>query len=128
MKRSLKVADVSPPTYARNIETNQLDLPMTSDVVPSRPLVSKVVRTHLVLGAAPLKMLRIRVVCEMTGLSRSSIYQLEADGNFPKRVAISERAVAWVQSEVHEWLAARIAARPADSGVLPKMPGRPHRS
>jgi prophage regulatory protein len=128
MKRSLKVADVSPPAYARSIEANQLDLPMTSDVVPPRPSTSKVVRTHAVLGTAPLKMLRVKEVCETTGLSRSTIYQLEADGSFPKRVAIGERAVAWVQSEVQDWLVARLAVRPADGGVVPKMPGRTRRA
>lgn len=50
---------------------------------------------------------RLREVKRITGLSRSSIYRLEALGNFPRRVKLSERASAWKASEVVQWLAAR---------------------
>jgi predicted DNA-binding transcriptional regulator AlpA len=35
-------------------------------------------------------------VCEVTGLCRSMIYQLEADLRFPQRVKIGIRAVGWL--------------------------------
>jgi prophage regulatory protein len=46
-------------------------------------------------------------------LGRSAIYQKVADGEFPAPVKISERCVAWVQSEVDAWTADRIAERDA---------------
>ena len=48
-------------------------------------------------------LLRLPDVLKLTGLSRSSIYRLEALGNFPKRVRLSERATAWREEQVLEW-------------------------
>jgi prophage regulatory protein len=45
-----------------------------------------------------------------TGLSRSTIWRLERDGNFPKRIQLSKNAVGWKQSEVSQWLQSRTAA------------------
>ena len=60
--------------------------------------------------AAPsfLQILRLPQVCKVTGLSRSMIYQLEAERRFPRRVRIGLRAVGWVESEVQVWLASHI--------------------
>lgn len=56
-----------------------------------------------------LKILRLPQVCEVTGLCRSMIYQLEADLRFPQRVKIGVRAVGWLDKEVNAWLMKRIA-------------------
>lgn len=53
--------------------------------------------------------LRLPDVRKKTGLSRSQIYRLEALGQFPKRIKLSERASAWVESEIEDWLTERIA-------------------
>jgi prophage regulatory protein len=52
--------------------------------------------------------LRLRQVCQLTGLGRSMIYQMQAEGRFPRRIKLGERAVGWLESEVRDWLAARI--------------------
>ena len=52
----------------------------------------------------------------MTGLSRSSIYAMIASGNFPKSVKIGDRAVAWPQSVIQEWITARIAGVESGKG------------
>lgn len=57
------------------------------------------------------RLLRLHQVGEITGLRRSMIYQLEADGNFPRRVKLAARAVGWVESEIRAWIAARIIIR-----------------
>lgn len=59
------------------------------------------------------RFIRRREVQKLTGLGASSIYQLQRMGNFPQSVQISERRVAWVESEVVEWISQRIADRPA---------------
>jgi prophage regulatory protein len=56
-----------------------------------------------------LRILRLPQVCEVTGLCRSMIYQLEADLRFPQRVKIGVRAVGWLDMEVNDWLIKRIA-------------------
>ena len=54
--------------------------------------------------------LRLKQVCQLTGLGRSMIYQMQAEGRFPQRVKLGERAVGWLESEVRDWLATRIEA------------------
>ena len=54
--------------------------------------------------------LRLPKVKTRTGLSRSTIYQRVADGQFPKPVSLGGRAVGWIETEIQEWLAERIAA------------------
>jgi prophage regulatory protein len=47
----------------------------------------------------------------LTGLSRSGIYDNMARGLFPKPVSLGPKCVAWVELEVRQWIAERIAAR-----------------
>lgn len=56
------------------------------------------------------KHLRRPAVETITGLSRSSIYDMMTRGDFPRPVRIGRRAVAWPESAVMEWLAARPVA------------------
>ncbi|EAO8774590.1 AlpA family transcriptional regulator [Salmonella enterica] len=46
-----------------------------------------------------------------TGYGKAWIYKLISQGRFPAPVKIGSRAVAFVESEVDEWIAERIAAR-----------------
>lgn len=59
------------------------------------------------------KFLRLPAVKDVTGLSRSVIYAMVADGKFPKPVPISAGAVAWSESEIAAWQRSRIEARDA---------------
>jgi prophage regulatory protein len=56
-------------------------------------------------------LLRIRHVIERVGLSRSAIYQRIKDGEFPKPISLGGRAVAWVSSEIDEFIERQIAVR-----------------
>lgn len=60
-----------------------------------------------------IRFLRLPDVKRMTGLSRSGIYAMCANGAFPKPVKLSERSSAWVESEIADWLATRVAERDA---------------
>lgn len=53
------------------------------------------------------KLLRRPDVEARTGLSRSTLYAWMAEGKFPKPVALGARLVAWRESEIDAWLAAR---------------------
>jgi prophage regulatory protein len=57
----------------------------------------------------PPRILRLAQVRAMTGLGRSFIYQLQAQKRFPQRIKIGVRAVGWVEDEVQQWLADKIA-------------------
>jgi prophage regulatory protein len=54
-------------------------------------------------------MLRLPAVKMRTALSRSSIYKFVTAGTFPCPVRIGPRAVAWIESEVNQWIERRIA-------------------
>ncbi|WP_211251648.1 helix-turn-helix transcriptional regulator [Andreprevotia chitinilytica] len=56
-------------------------------------------------------LLRLPYVCKRVALSRSSIYAAVAAGTFPKPVRLGGNSVAWLESEVAAWIAARIAER-----------------
>ena len=43
--------------------------------------------------------------------SRRYLYTLEKQNKFPQRVPVGERRVAWVESEIDDWLAEKLAAR-----------------
>ena len=53
------------------------------------------------------KHLRRTAVQDLTGLSRSTIYDLMAKGLFPRPVRLTGKAVAWPESVIAEWLAQR---------------------
>ena len=48
--------------------------------------------------------IRLNVVKEITSLSKSTIYRLISEGDFPKQVQIGKRAVVWVRSDINAWI------------------------
>jgi prophage regulatory protein len=52
--------------------------------------------------------LRLKQVCQLAGLGRSMIYQMQAEGRFPQRIKLGDRAVGSLESEVRDWLATRV--------------------
>ncbi len=59
------------------------------------------------------KLIRLPQVIERTTLSRSSIYEMMSNGTFPKPVKLNLRANGWLESEISDWVASRIAEREA---------------
>jgi len=57
------------------------------------------------------RFIRRPAVESRTGLSRSTIYLLMQNGQFPKPVRIGGRAVAWPEADIEAWLNARLAER-----------------
>lgn len=55
--------------------------------------------------------LRIKAVQSQTGLARSTIYKLIAEGDFPIPVKPTPKASAWVQSEIQNWMLSRMEDR-----------------
>ncbi len=54
------------------------------------------------------KLLRLVEVRDRVPYSRSMIYQLIAQGKFPKPINLGARAVAWLESDIDAWIDARI--------------------
>lgn len=54
-----------------------------------------------------MAILRLSEVKRLTGLCRSSIYQMMKDGTFPRSVSLGYRAVGWMSYDIHAWLYAK---------------------
>lgn len=50
------------------------------------------------------QILRINEVKQLTGLSRSTIYQYMAERRFPKSVSLGARSVGWLSTDVYDWI------------------------
>ncbi|NNN78785.1 AlpA family transcriptional regulator [Vibrio sp. 11-4(1)] len=55
------------------------------------------------------RLLRLKEVMDVTALSRSAIYRKMNTGDFPQSVSIGDRAVAWVEKDVSDWVESVIA-------------------
>ena len=65
-----------------------------------------------------VRILRIQQVRERTGLSRSTIYELVAEGVLPPPVRIGHRTSGWIEAEISDFLRRRIAdSRRVPGGV-----------
>lgn len=51
------------------------------------------------------RLIRLNEVMNLTALSRSAIYRKMKTGEFPQSVNIGDRAVAWVEQDIKEWIA-----------------------
>lgn len=60
-----------------------------------------------------LRLIRLPAVERRVGLKKSQISLLERGGKFPRRVRISSRAAGWVESEIDDFIRARMANREA---------------
>lgn len=52
--------------------------------------------------------IRISNVVQRTGKSRSSIYRDMANKQFPRSVKIGDKTVAWLESDIDNWIEERI--------------------
>lgn len=60
-----------------------------------------------------MRLLNKRQVREKTSLSQTTIDRLEKEGDFPRRGKITPNGirVGWEESEIDEWIEARLAKR-----------------
>lgn len=66
------------------------------------------------LTPGTVRVLRLPGVEVLTGLKKTSIYNLMRDEDFPRPVSLSARAKGWVETEVIAWLENRIQQREVD--------------
>ncbi|BFM66741.1 TPA: AlpA family transcriptional regulator [Acinetobacter baumannii] len=64
------------------------------------------------------RLIRRKEVQTKTGLGASSIYAMMKNGEFPQCLNLSERRVAWIESEIDQWIANRIAQHKATNAVM----------
>lgn len=64
------------------------------------------------------RLIRRKEVQEKTGLGASSIYAMMRSGDFPQCLNLSERRVAWIESDIDSWVADRIAKHKANIATM----------
>ncbi|OJZ12391.1 MAG: hypothetical protein BGP20_11670 [Thiobacillus sp. 63-78] len=60
------------------------------------------------MNQSTTRIISLREVLSRTSMSRSAVYALQKQGEFPKSVSITERRVGFVESEIDDWLKAKI--------------------
>ncbi len=50
------------------------------------------------------KLIRQPDVTARTGIPRSTLYLRIRQGTFPKPISLGERSVAWIETEINEWV------------------------
>lgn len=66
------------------------------------------------------KLLSMREVIEITGLSRQQIWVHRRAGAFPQPCKTSERRVGFLASEIQSWIKARVSERDREAAVRAK--------
>lgn len=55
------------------------------------------------------RIIRRPEVIKMTGLSGTTLWRLEKEGNFPKKIKLSQKIVGWSETEIQRWIEDRKA-------------------
>ncbi|WP_194442477.1 AlpA family transcriptional regulator [Pseudoalteromonas simplex] len=58
-----------------------------------------------------MRLIKLKEVMAKTSLGHSSIYKYISEGTFPKQVSLGAKSVAWVESEVDDWIMEKIEKR-----------------
>lgn len=64
------------------------------------------------------RILRIEAVCEKVGIPQSGVYRLMREGKFPQSIALSTRRSGFLESEIDDWIEARLVER--NNGTRPQ--------
>jgi prophage regulatory protein len=59
-----------------------------------------------------MRLLRIKEVMQITGLSRMTLYRMERVGHFPRRRQLGAHSVAWLEGDVSLWVQSRPVGLP----------------
>jgi prophage regulatory protein len=64
------------------------------------------------------RLIRIKDVMHLTGLSRSCLYAIAGEGKFPRSVSLVHDGASkgWVEAEVQAWIQQRIQERDQETG------------
>lgn len=78
-------------------------------------MISKSLRSDIAqspeTAAGEQRVLRFPEVRQRTGLSKTTIWRGVRDGWFPKLLELSPGCVGWLEHEINDWIANRVAAR-----------------
>lgn len=50
------------------------------------------------------RLLTLKEICELVGLSRATIWRLRSAGDFPKGINLTQHSTRWSLADIEEWL------------------------
>lgn len=59
----------------------------------------------------PNRLIRLKEVIHISGLSRASIYSFMEEGIFPQSVSLGARAIGWRYQDIQNWIQEKIQER-----------------
>lgn len=71
---------------------------------PARSVVPKLSGSDAPLSFRPGTLIRLTQVCELLGISRSTIYKRLSDGTFPAPIRIGPGTVRWSVDALQSWI------------------------
>ncbi len=73
--------------------------------------------THTTEGAHSRTLINRKQLLAMIPLASRTIFNMEQRGEFPRRIALTSRNVAWDLAEIEEWIEARKSYRAIRPGA-----------
>jgi len=110
--------------YGRNMNRSNLNPRNATEIVAVDRLANSERDKAISSEPDEVIFLRLPKVKAVTGLSKSSLYDLIRANSFPAPVHLGARTVAWVASEVKQWAAERILSSRAPGADGRRMPQR----
>lgn len=74
--------------------------------------------------APAFPLIRLAQFCADSGLTQSTVYEMIAEGTFPKPIKIGPRAVAWPRAWIDAWMNWRAEESRQPSPARKLKPGR----
>ncbi|MFH0257041.1 AlpA family transcriptional regulator [Vibrio rumoiensis] len=62
-----------------------------------------------------MKIIRLKEVISITGLSKTTIYSRMAENAFPKTISLGKNSVGWIESEIYQWVENLVADRDGEA-------------
>ena len=57
------------------------------------------------------RVLRLPEVINKTGLGRTTLWRMTAEGQFPASISLGGKAIGWIEAEIDGWIEMRMSAR-----------------
>lgn len=85
--------------------------PYSGEVPSVRSCARSELDEHETIGRQTSRLITKAELCRIVPYTPQHILRLEKRGMFPRRIQVGANRVAWLLSEIEEWVAVRLAAR-----------------
>ena len=67
------------------------------------------------------RVMRLNEVKQITGLSRTTIWEMERAGRFPKHVRLTTKSIGWLESHICAWMEGLTTPDPSEPEPRPNL-------